>query len=151
MADLNDDPKLIQRRMARIRRELDEEVETAVQQAKDLTDWKNSIRAYPWLAVGAAAALGYLAVPNRAFVMSPDVQTPEKLSRKQKLVVEPKAELQKKSSISSAILTVMASVAVKSFVAMATQHVNRILTAPPSEPRQHPGQTPVPGRESDVI
>lgn len=60
-ADINE----IQRRMAQIRRELHEDVRGAVQGAQELTDWRSQVRNHPWLALGAAAALGYLIVPKR--------------------------------------------------------------------------------------
>ena len=55
----------IQRRMAQIRRELHEEVREAVKGAQSLTDWRSQVRNHPWLALGAAAAVGYLIVPRR--------------------------------------------------------------------------------------
>ena len=55
----------IQRRMAQVRHELHEEVREAVQGAQSLTDWRSQVRNHPWLALGAAAAVGYLIVPRR--------------------------------------------------------------------------------------
>ena len=59
-ADMND----IQRRMAQIRRDLHEDVREAVKGAQSLTDWRSQVRNHPWLALGAAAAIGYLIVPK---------------------------------------------------------------------------------------
>jgi hypothetical protein len=55
----------IQRRMAQVRHELHEEVREAVKGAQSLTDWRSHVRHHPWLALGAAAAVGYLIVPRR--------------------------------------------------------------------------------------
>jgi hypothetical protein len=55
----------IQRRMAQIRHELHQEVQEAVKGAQSLTDWRSQVRNHPWLALGAAAAVGYLVVPKR--------------------------------------------------------------------------------------
>ena len=55
----------IQRRMAQVRHELHEEVREAVKGAQSLTDWRSQVRNHPWLAMGAAAALGYMIVPRR--------------------------------------------------------------------------------------
>src|SRR5437868_1326978 len=60
-AEIND----IQRRMAQIRHELHVEVQEAVKGAQSLTDWRSLVRNYPWLALGTAAAVGYLIVPKR--------------------------------------------------------------------------------------
>lgn len=55
----------IQRRMAQIRHELHEDVREAVKGAQSLTDWRSQVRNHPWLALGAAAAVGYFLVPRR--------------------------------------------------------------------------------------
>jgi len=55
----------IQRRMAQIRHELHEDVREAVQGAQSLTDWRGQVRSHPWLALGAATAVGYFLVPRR--------------------------------------------------------------------------------------
>jgi hypothetical protein len=60
-ADLND----IQRRMAQIRHEMHEDVQGAVRGAQSLTDWRSMVASHPWAALGAAAVVGYLVVPQR--------------------------------------------------------------------------------------
>jgi len=55
----------IQRRMAQVRREMHQEVQGAVKGAQALTDWRALVRGHPWLALGVAAAAGYLLVPRR--------------------------------------------------------------------------------------
>jgi hypothetical protein len=60
-ADIQD----IQRRMAQIRREMHEDVRGAVQGAQNLTDWRSFVKSRPWVSIGVATALGYLAVPRR--------------------------------------------------------------------------------------
>jgi hypothetical protein len=55
----------IQRRMAQIRHEMHQEVQGAVKGAQSLTDWRSLVRSHPWLALGVAAAAGYLIVPRR--------------------------------------------------------------------------------------
>ena len=63
----------IQRRMAQVRRELHEEVREAVKGAQSLTDWRSQVRHHPWLALGAAAAVGYLIVPRRRQEPAPTI------------------------------------------------------------------------------
>jgi hypothetical protein len=63
----------IQRRMAQVRHELHEEVREAVKGAQSLTDWRSQVRNHPWLALGAAAALGYLLVPKRRVEPAPTI------------------------------------------------------------------------------
>jgi hypothetical protein len=63
----------IQRQMAQIRRELHEDVRGAVEGAQSLTDWRSPVRSHPWLALGAAATLGYVIVPRRRREPAPAV------------------------------------------------------------------------------
>lgn len=63
----------IQRRMAQVRHELHEEVREAVKGAQSLTDWRSQVRNHPWLALGAAVALGYLLVPKRRHEPGPTI------------------------------------------------------------------------------
>jgi hypothetical protein len=55
----------IQRRMAQIRLEMHQDIRGAVQGAQSLTDWRSLVRNHPWIALGGAAAAGYLIVPRR--------------------------------------------------------------------------------------
>jgi hypothetical protein len=60
--------------MAQIRRELHEDVRGVIVSAEVAADWRNYVRQYPWVAVGAAAAIGYFVVPRRRKIV---VQAPE--------------------------------------------------------------------------
>jgi hypothetical protein len=55
----------IQQQMARIRRELHQDVSEVVAGAEAAADWRRYVRAYPWAAVGIALAVGYLVVPRQ--------------------------------------------------------------------------------------
>jgi hypothetical protein len=70
-----EDVNEIQRRMAQIRRELHEEVKEAVKGAQSLTDWRSQVKSHPWLALGAAAAIGYMIVPKRRRPETPTIVT----------------------------------------------------------------------------
>jgi hypothetical protein len=65
----------IQRQMRRVRAELGDDVQGLVDSAQVATDWHSYVRAYPWLAVGAAAAVGYLIIPSRPRIAAPDAGT----------------------------------------------------------------------------
>lgn len=65
MATATNDIDDIRRGMARIRRDLHEDVRGVVASAEAVTDWKAYVRSYPWLAVGLAVAIGYFVVPRR--------------------------------------------------------------------------------------
>jgi len=65
VATASNDIDKILRRMAEIRRELHEDMQGVVAGAEAVTDWRRYVRLYPWAAVGAAIAIGYLVVPRR--------------------------------------------------------------------------------------
>jgi len=53
-------------RMAEVRCNLDEDVQGIVEGARDMSQWRSYVRAYPWWCLGGALALGYLVVPRHA-------------------------------------------------------------------------------------
>jgi hypothetical protein len=55
--------EVIRQRMQQVRRDLSHEVHHLVASARDMTDWRQYVRAYPWLCAAAAAAAGYWIVP----------------------------------------------------------------------------------------
>ncbi len=65
----------IQRRMAQVRHELHEEVREAVKGAQSLTDWRSQVKNHPWLALGAATAVGFMLVPRRRHEPAPTIVT----------------------------------------------------------------------------
>ena len=65
MATDQDEIKRIRREMARIRRELHEDVRGMVEGAEAVSDWKHYIRRFPWVGIGVAFGVGFLVVPKR--------------------------------------------------------------------------------------
>lgn len=75
MSQTTDELDQIQKDMRLIRAELRDGVQGLVDNARDLqdltsalTDWTHYVRNYPWLTLGAAAAIGYWIVPSRPVV-----------------------------------------------------------------------------------
>jgi len=62
--------------MQGIRRDIDQDLEDVSASARNLVDWKHYVNAYPWLCLGAAAALGFLVVPKRSAAAHADLTTP---------------------------------------------------------------------------
>lgn len=54
----------IRESMSVIREQLSAEVGEAIQQAKDVVDWRTYVRDHPWLTFGITGAMGYLAIPS---------------------------------------------------------------------------------------
>jgi hypothetical protein len=55
----------IQSRMAQVRHDMHQEVQSAVKGAQLLTDWRSMVRNYPWLSLSVAALGGFAIVPRR--------------------------------------------------------------------------------------
>jgi hypothetical protein len=62
----------IRRKMGQIRRDLHADVREVVAGAEGVTDWRRYVRAYPWVSVAAAMAVGFLAVPKRSRTLPRD-------------------------------------------------------------------------------
>jgi hypothetical protein len=111
MAD--DEAQMISRRMAELRRDLITDVLQVRQGARVMTDWKFYVGRFPWVALGVAALAGFMAVPRKKAVISPDQEALAELVRKKhlRLNVDHKQE---KPGLISAIVATAASVAAKS-------------------------------------
>lgn len=114
----------LQREMREVRAELRGGMQEIVKQASGLGDWQLYVKAYPWLSLGAAAALGYLLVPSRPVIIRPDAQALMELAKTNRLELEPIA--QKKPSRPGLVGTVMnyaTSALMQAGMALATQQL----------------------------
>jgi hypothetical protein len=116
----------IRREMEYLRGELNDEYGAIVRGARVLADWHYYVRTFPWATVGAAAALGFLAVPRRLEVMSPDAATLAKLAKSNRLVVKPKPEAHAQSGIVGSLLTLAANAALRAAIAYAGQKTGKV-------------------------
>jgi hypothetical protein len=98
----------IRRHMAQIRRELHEDVQEVVAGAEAVADWRRYIRAYPWAAVGAAAAVGYLVVPKRHRSVPRDVARKADVEAAIEAAREPAEETKRRKSLIGAGLGMLA-------------------------------------------
>lgn len=89
----------IQRQMRQVRRELGEDVDGIVENARILTDWKHYVRAYPWVCLGVAAAAGFIIVPSRTHIVRPDAKELAAWAKSQKLVIEPASQAKPRTSL----------------------------------------------------
>jgi hypothetical protein len=106
--------------------------------ARELADWRYYVRRYPWAALGVAGALGYLAIPRRLEIMSPDAKTLERLAKKNKLVIESKPPAAQKTSLMDTLLTMTGNVLFRAGTAYAAQKIGKLFgetaaDAPPSQ------------------
>ena len=75
--------------MQQLRCEIDGDMEDMAASARTMVDWKHYVKTYPWVCLGAAAALGFLIVPKRSRAIRPDVATLTELAKTGHLVVKP--------------------------------------------------------------
>jgi hypothetical protein len=122
-----DEAQDILRQMAAIRHELNENVEEVVQNAKELVDWRNFVRAHPWLTVSAAAAVGFLLVPRRWEGVRPDADALAELVRRDPLAVNWKPQ-PTRAGIVGPFVNFLAGAALRSLMTAAGHYAVRMMS-----------------------
>jgi hypothetical protein len=123
--------------MARIRRDLHDDVRGAVQNAEAATDWKRYIRAYPWASLGVAFAVGYLVVPRRHRPSTVIQAAPSEIQRVVE-VARPAAE-EKKKGLVMTVFGLVAPVALRAAQGYALQFFEQWMTQKlAAEAQRHP-------------
>jgi len=90
----------LRRRMQETRKQLYRDVDGLVHDARGVVDWRRNVKRFPWLAVGAAAALGYLVIPKRQKSTTHlDAETLADLARAKRLVVRFEGETEKAGTV----------------------------------------------------
>jgi hypothetical protein len=91
----DDSAEVIRQRMAQLRRDLTCDVQDVSRSVGDIkrtaSEMANPlyfIRRFPWVSVGVAVAIGYLLVPKKKQVFTPDPEMLAELVRKQQVKVE---------------------------------------------------------------
>jgi hypothetical protein len=118
----------VRRQMARIRCELDENVEQVVESARQMTDWRYYVRAYPWASVGVAFLAGYFVVPRRVEIVRPDADEIYKLAKKNRIVVQDKTNAYQKADrgMGGAILHFVGNLATRTLLAYVGQELGKV-------------------------
>ena len=118
----------VRARMQGIRREIDQDLEDVSVSARSMVDWKHYVKAYPWVCLGAAAALGFLIVPKRTTANNTDVATPtEPAKTDQPAVNSPPTAAH---GLAEALVVAVVSIAVREVIAYFGPSVGRILGIP---------------------
>ncbi|MBV10738.1 MAG: hypothetical protein CMN21_16155 [Rubinisphaera sp.] len=115
----------IREQMRQTRCHLQPEVNRIVEDAQKLMDWHYYMKRAPWMMLGVAAAVGYIIVPKRLHVMSPDADELEKLSKKQRLVVEPKPKAESRTGPIASLASLAAMAALRAGVGYAGQFIGK--------------------------
>ena len=111
------------RSMQELREELDDDVHQIKRSAATLADWHYYIRNYPWASMGTAALVGYLLVPRKLEIESPDAKTLEKLAKKHRLVVEHQPAKQASQGGLQTAASFLTGLVVKAAMSQAVHHL----------------------------
>lgn len=123
----------IQKRMEVVRCDLIDDVDEVVRSAKEMVSWREYVQRYPWVCVGAAVALGYLVVPRRLELISPDAGTLLELAKRNKLVVKPSPKPEKRRGLVSNLVTLATHAVVRGAAAYFSQQAGKAFGAEASE------------------
>ncbi|MEZ6113913.1 MAG: hypothetical protein R3C99_23315 [Pirellulaceae bacterium] len=123
----------VRQQMENIRRGLPDEVDGIVDTARLLVDWRHYVRSAPWPTLGAVAFAGYMAVPRRLEVSSPDVKTLEKLARKNELVVTQRPEATTRPSVIDTFVSLTGNMLMRAALAYVGQQVGKFVGQQASE------------------
>lgn len=121
------DVEHILEQMAALRSEVDVEVDELIEDARVLSDWRYYVRTYPWPTLGAAALVGYLLVPQRLRLVSPDPATLAKLAEENRVVIRPQPEPEPKG-VAAAVATFLLTTLLRSGLAMAGHHLGQMFS-----------------------
>ncbi len=72
---MSDEAERIRRQMHSVRKDVGDDVKDIVHGAQQLSDWRYYVRRHPWMCVGSAFALGFLATPARRKLLNGDMET----------------------------------------------------------------------------
>lgn len=119
--------ELIQKRMEAVRCHLAGDVDEVVRNTRQMFDWQEYVRQYPWAFMGAAAAVGYLVVPKRVEITSPDVHTLLELAKRNQLVVQTNPKAEKQQGVMGALLGIAANTLLRAAVAYVGQQAGKLV------------------------
>jgi hypothetical protein len=131
----------IRQEMQQVRAELRGDVQEIVSNAREIIDWQNYVRKYPWLTVGAAAFVGYMLVPARSTVIRPDAEAMRELAKSQQLLAKMEQSAKSRTSVVGALVGMLATTAAQAALAVASHQVQKLLESAPQRPRQTAGET----------
>jgi hypothetical protein len=103
----------LRRRMQETRNRLYRDVGGLVRDARGAVDWRRNVERYPWVAVGAAAALGFFLVPTRRKSLRLNAETLAELARRQNLVVNLERKEDKPATLVNSLAATVLSLVVR--------------------------------------
>jgi hypothetical protein len=124
--------------MQETRNRLYRDVGGLVRDAREAVDWRRNVKRYPWVAVGAAAALGFLLVPTRRKTLRLDAETLANLARKQNLVVNLERKGEKTATLANSLTATILAIIGREAAGWLRQQITGFVNAEFGRRRQAP-------------
>lgn len=132
-SDVGNEASAIRQRMSVIRHDIEDDVDGIVRNAQELTNWKHYVRAFPWGSLAAAVAAGYMVVPRRLEVISPDADQLATLARKDRIVVTNSPSSEAKPGLLTNAANLAATAIMRAAVGYATHRIGASLGSSDAE------------------
>lgn len=132
----------IRKRMSGIRQDLHDDVQNVEKSARTLLNWRYYTDNYPWACVAVATALGYMLVPRKLEISSPDPKTMEKLAKKNRLVVENKPKAEAKGGLVGAAFSFVSGLVLKTAMAQVGHQLAAIMESKDESASKSPSPEP---------
>lgn len=116
----------IRERMKVVRCDLGDDFDDVVMSARQMANWHSYVRRYPWACMTGAALAGFLIVPRRVELITPDTATLLELARQNKLVVKADSRPQEKGGFAGAMFSLIANAAVRGLMAYVGQQAGKV-------------------------
>jgi len=114
----------VKARMQGIRCDIDQDLQDVSASAHSMVDWKHYVKTYPWVCLGAAAALGFLIVPKRSAINADVATPPEPAETGQPVVNSAPAAAH---GLAEALVVAVVSIAVREAIAYFGPIAGRLL------------------------
>jgi len=119
----------LQREMDQIRCDLYGDMNDLRADAKQLTDYRYHVGRHPWIALAAAAAAGFVIIPQRTQKLIPDTKTMQELIKQNQLIVQTKSEVNQKKGLIATGVSLLVAAGVKAAINYASQTATAKLAA----------------------
>jgi hypothetical protein len=135
------DAEQLREEMRRLRSHMDADVDSFVENTRDLFNWHSYFQKAPWLFLGAAAVTGYLLIPSKSKSVTVDIEKLLELAKHRQVTVTEQAAPAKGAAPTLGKMAL--NLLWRTALSVATQQLNQILTSrepPSSPPRGNPSQ-----------
>src|SRR5689334_9833962 len=107
----------LRRQLAAARASLSRDAQAVASDARTLADWRHHVRNHPWLAMGGAAAVGFLLAPRRRRQAAMDASTAQAPGEPAQAQAEPA----KARAVAASLATTVATMLLRQSASMAGQ------------------------------